>query len=473
MLPQQRAEEPLLFHLALCAAARSATLFWPRADAKGREVLRSPFADESLRALGLADDRAARAPLRPIPSATDCRSPEALLARVALDAFADPAWRVSRPAEPGPALDLLAAVASSPLAARLARAARAALAEKERLRAFVGEAGPGRFSGGLSARTLEVIAPQLRFGADAPLSAHQLEEHATCGFRTLGHRLLRVARDQVDDDDLGARERGTLLHRCLEAFFRRLGPEPLRADPGQLELLRATADAEMNGFAAQDHVGHPALWDLRRRELHGLLARAIESEAQAGAQPVELERQFGFAGEAAWEPLRVLSPDGAQSVFLRGAVDRVDRGPGGSLVVLDYKSGAIEPLKRKLKPAWLLAPEFQLAVYAALLRQRHPDAPVDALYLSLKDAARTRPLSNSIDLDALLESAPGRRAALREREPRPPNFADAVFERVDRMRQGLFPVNPLSCDFCDLKPACRLVALPTDPDENGGEVPRV
>ena len=40
------------------------------------------------------------------------------------------------------------------------------------------------------------------------------------------------------------------------------------------------------------------------------------------------------------------------------------------------------------------------------------------------------------------------------------------------MRDGLLEVRPLDCDYCDLKPACRLVALPTDPDENGGEVPR-
>ena len=471
LLPPQKAEEPLLFHLGLCAAASSTMLFWSRADARGREVLRSPFVDDALRALGLADDSAARAPLSPIPAAARCRSPQALLARAALDAFADPAWRVSRPAAAGPALDLLAAVGASPLARRLARVARAALAEKERLRVFVGEAAPGRFSGGLSGSALAAVALRLRFGPDAPLSAHQLEEHATCGFRTLGHRLLRVSRDQEDDDDLGSRERGTLLHRCLEAFFQRLGGQPLRADAAQLDLLRAAADDEMDRFAAQEHVGHRALWELRRGELHALLARVIESEAQAGAQPVELEQQFGFAG--AWAPLEVVAPDGERSVFVRGAVDRIDRGPGGALVVLDYKSGSIEPLKRKLKPAWLLAPEFQLAVYAALLRQRHPAAPVDALYLSLKDAARTKALSKTIDLDALLETAPARRKELREQDPRPLNFADAVFDRVDQMRGGLFPVKPLSCDFCDLKPACRLVALPTDPDENGGEVPRV
>jgi ATP-dependent helicase/nuclease subunit B len=471
LLPPQKAEEPLLFHLGLCAASSSTALFWPRADARGREVLRSPFVDDALRALGLADDSASRAPLSPIPTAARCRTPQALLARAALDAFADPAWRVSRPAATGPSLDLLAAVGDSSLAARLARVARAALAEKERLRVFVGEVAPGRFSGGLSGKALDAIAPKLRFGPDAPLSAHQLEEHATCGFRTLGHRLLRVARDEQDDDDLGSRERGTLLHRCLEAFFQRLGGQSLRADASQLQLLHDTTDAEMDRFAAQEHVGHRALWELRRGELHALLLRVIESEAQAGAQPVELEQQFGFDG--AWAPLQVVAPDGERSVFVRGAVDRIDRGPGGALVVLDYKSGSIEPLKRKLKPAWLLAPEFQLAVYAALLRQRHPDAPVDALYLSLKDAARTKALSKTIDLDALLETAPKRRQQLRELPSPPPNFADAVFDRVDRMRGGLFPVKPLSCDFCDLKPACRLVALPTDPDENGGEVPRV
>jgi hypothetical protein len=73
----------------------------------------------------------------------------------------------------------------------------------------------------------------------------------------------------------------------------------------------------------------------------------------------------------------------------------------------------------------------------------------------LKDAQRTKSLrANGIDLDAL-------------------PLAQAVQERVAKMRAGRFEARPLSCDYCQLKPACRLVALPTDPDENGGEVPRV
>ena len=89
-----------------------------------------------------------------------------------------------------------------------------------------------------------------------------------------------------------------------------------------------------------------------------------------------------------------------------------------------------------------------------MLRQREPSARVDAAYLSLKDARRTKTLrENGVDLDAL-------------------PLAGAVQDRVEKMRAGRFPVRPLSCDYCQLKPLCRLVALPTDPAENGGEVPR-
>jgi hypothetical protein len=89
-----------------------------------------------------------------------------------------------------------------------------------------------------------------------------------------------------------------------------------------------------------------------------------------------------------------------------------------------------------------------------MLRQREPGVRVDAVDLSLRDAQRTRTLRESgIDPDS---------AAL----------ASAVQERAAKMRAGHFPVRPLTCDHCDLDAACRLVALPTDPDENGGEVVR-
>jgi ATP-dependent helicase/nuclease subunit B len=464
LLPSRQAEEPLLFHLALCSAAESARLLWPRADAQGRESLRSPFADEAARALRKP---VRQVPLAPIPSARDCAGPAELLARAALDAFAEPAFRVSPPAPAAQARELLAAVARSSLRGRLSRISRAAQAERERVRVFIREQPPGRFSGQLSGAAQKIAAQAFAFGVDAPASAHQLEEHATCGFRTLAHRLLRVSRDESDDEELGARERGTLFHHCLEKFFRALRG-PLRGTPEELQLLRDTAEAEMAAFERERHVGNPALWALRRESLvHDLWAIAMGDLGEP--LPLEVERRFGFDEPGSWLPLELIPRDGGPGLYVRGAIDRVDR-RDGVLLAVDYKSSRLDVLRRKLKAETLLSPELQLALYAALLRQREPLALVDAQYISMKEAARTPTLRKTakLDVDALLELDPARRALLQDK----PNLADAVHAQAALMRSGRFEVRPLSCDFCELKPACRLVALPTDPDENGGEVSR-
>lgn len=446
LLPSRQADEPLLFHLALCAARASVTLLWPRADAQGREILRSPFADESCRALGRKPEAV---PLASIPAASQCAAAPELLARAALDAFAEPPWRVTPAGDPVQARRLAAALRESPAGERFGRIARAAAAERERVRVFVGEIPPGRFSGQLSGAALRAAIPSFAFGADAPISAHQLEDHATCAFRTLGKRLLRLEVDERDDAELGPRERGTLLHRCLERFFRRLRDEgrlPLRGAPEEIALLREVAAQEMDAFAQEEHVGHRALWELKRAELLEILVAVIE--ADQGAQPLELERRFGFDDPQSWPALRL------GDVHVRGAVDRIDRLRDGTLLVLDYKSGSRASLSPRLRKESLLAPHFQLALYAEMVRRREPGARVDAGYLSLRDARLTRTLRESgVDPDSL-------------------PLADAVQERVTKMRAGRFEVRPLSCDYCELKPACRLVALPTDPEENGGEVPR-
>jgi RecB family exonuclease len=479
LLPPRQMEEPLLFHLGLCSAGTSISLFWPRQDGQAREVLRSPFVDEAVRALGLsaAEQQACAAPLSPIPALAHCRSSSEVLARAALEAFAEPAWRIAPPAPEPAAYALGAAIAASRLAPRMKSIARAALAERERLRAFVREIPPGRFSGLLSGAALQAVRAELRFGPDKPLSARQLEEHATCGFRTLAHRLLKIQEDEVFEDDLDARNRGSLLHRCLESFFARMREErrlPLTGHRDELATLREVGTAEMEAFAEEEHVGRAPLWELRRMEVLQSLEALIAAEARQPGQPVEFERRFGYPGE--WDPLRIPDPEGRELVFVRGAIDRIDRGEGRSLLVIDYKSSRKQALARKLDAGWLLRPEFQLALYAALVRQQEPRSSVDAVYVSLRDAERTATLASktagTVEMGALLEMDPARRARLRE-EPGPPlNLADEVWARVRAMRSGLFPVSPLTCDYCELKPACRLVALPTDPEENGGEVPR-
>src|SRR5207245_8597685 len=132
------------------------------------------------------------------------------------------------------------------------------------------------------------------------------------------------------EDDLAARERGSLLHRCLDAFFRRLDEEgrlPLRGDPGELETLTEVAAEEMESFAAEEHVGRRALWELRRGELLRTLHDIVEAESRPAGRPIEFERRFGYPGS--WEGLRIPDAAGAEIAYVRGAVDRIDRDEDG------------------------------------------------------------------------------------------------------------------------------------------------
>jgi ATP-dependent helicase/DNAse subunit B len=339
------------------------------------------------------------------------------------------------------------------------------------------EVPPGRFSGQLSGTALGLAQPLFAFGYERPLSARSLDEYATCGFRTFGRKVLGIEEDDELDDDLSVRERGSLSHRCLERFFVRLAEEgrlPLRGTADELATLREVAEQEMDGFALREHVGRRSLWAIRRHEVLRDLAALLETEAARGGLPRQFEQAFGYPG--AWEPLRLPDQTGAEEVVVRGIIDRIDESRDGSLLVLDYKSSSLDTLTRKLDPGWLLRPEFQLAIYLALVRQIHPGKPVDAAYVSLRKARRTATLGEKtaggqIDLVRLLEVDPLARARIREEVGPPLNLADEVWRLVHKQRGGTFAVDPITCDYCDLQPTCRLVALPTDPEENGSEVP--
>ena len=479
LLPPRQAEEPLHLQLALCTA-KSALLLWPRADGRGREALRSRFADEAIRALGRGAEKAL---LAPIPQIAACRSRGDLLARASLEVFADAAWRASPPLPDAQGVALAlgvlrpldAARGSTSLAARLPPLARAAAIERERLKAFSAEVAGGRFSGLLQGAALLAAAPQLRFDDAAPLSASRLETHSTCGFKHFAGRLLGVPDEEDQTDDLQSRERGELIHACLEGFFGRMQREgrlPLRGGPhrdAELATLLEEADAAMVRFAAVQHVGSPSVWKVRQSEIHRKLRRLLDAEASAEGVPRDFEQGFG-GKDAPLPPLRILSPDGSASVSIQGRIDRIDAHAGGRELVLDYKAGGVEGLRKKLKLETLCKPEFQLPIYVAAIAQQRPGASVDAAYLSVGSAQRTATLRDAMlkkkgDPDALLELDPARRQLLRERVPPPPNLADAVWERVDQMRAGHFPVAPLSCEFCDLTAICRIVALPAEEDE--------
>jgi len=219
------------------------------------------------------------------------------------------------------------------------------------------------------------------------LSATALEDWATCPFRFLLARVLRVREvsrpEQIET--LSPLARGSLVHAVLEEFLAvvdpRSSPDQPWSDP-ERSLLVEIAGRHCDAAEAEGITGRPLVWSLERRRLLRALAGVLDTDEvfrhdlgvvpTAGGQEVE----FGFASAP---PVEVALP-GRPTVSFRGRIDRVDRAPDGSrLVVFDYKTGRGsaygDPLDDLARGARL-----QLPVYGLAMQREHPDADVAAYY---------------------------------------------------------------------------------------------
>lgn len=224
--------------------------------------------------------------------------------------------------------------------------------------------------------------------AERAVSPTALQTWAACPFRYFLGYVLHVAETEKPEDTLriSPLERGNLIHNALEQFVR---DAPPRTSPAQRwsaeerDLLRAIGERLCDDAEQAGITGRPLLWrldrDRIRRDLAGFLDRDEELRARFGVVPADVEFAFGLPG-ADQPPLTIPIGDG-RAIAFRGRIDRVDRAPNGSrLVVLDYKTGrAAFYNKLRIDPVGR-GTLLQLPIYALAARERHGDVPVGAHY---------------------------------------------------------------------------------------------
>jgi RecB family exonuclease len=294
--------------------------------------------------------------------------------------------------------------------------------------------------------------PELAPSAERPVSPTALQDWATCPFRYfLGH-VLRVAETEKPEDTLtlSPLERGNLLHRALETFIREM---PQRTAPDQpwspeerarlAEIARQLCD-EAEGAGV---TGKPLLWRLERerllRDLAGFLDADEEMRAEQGVVPEAVELSFGVAG--ADQPALIVPLGDGRAVAFRGRIDRVDRAPDGSrLVVLDYKSGSANPYRKLDRDPVKRGQVLQLPVYALAAAQAYGDVPAAGYYWFVTE--RWNYDHEGYDVD----------------EGRLARFRDAVAIIVSGIERGVFPARPgertydgfENCGFCPYDRVC-------------------
>jgi hypothetical protein len=418
----RRAEAVHRAFMAMAAPREALVFSWAAPGPAGDGGPPAPLVVEALAAAGMAPPRAP--PGEPTLAA-------ARTARAALRAAA-------RLGAPG-----VIALAGTPLAAR-AEAALARGAVESARRAAVLAGCPAPFAGGIEGAALGALQAAL----PAEWSPSQLEAHARCPFQAFLRTSLGLPDEGEPGLDIEPRDEGSLLHAVLEAFVAaRLarGAWPPAGAAADRAEARAVAAGVLARFEGEGRTGDPAAWAARRESLLHRLDRIVAAEARdhGGLTPRLLEHAFG--GAAAAPALEIGAGPGA--VKLKGRIDRVDAGPD-RLLVLDYKNSRDgKRYEELLQPESFGVSSFQVPAYLMAAARALPGRGLEATFGILRAAERLDPV--------VLDAGDPRLAP----EGGAGSFAEAVVERVARIRRGEFPIVSQGCTHCTFGAVCRFQGI--------------
>jgi len=208
------------------------------------------------------------------------------------------------------------------------------------------------------------------------LSASAYDDLRHCPYRFFALRQLGLQEAAEIDTELGKRDFGNWLHKVLSTFHEALRASPEPPGPARAGLLDITAQevTRFEGLDEGEFLPFAAAWPqvrdgylawLARHEAKGAVFELAESEHKIALGPVNLI----------------------------GRIDRIDRLPDGSVMVMDYKTEA-----RATTSARIRQPEedTQLAFYAALLE----DDTLRAAYVNIGERGKTETLEQKLVVEA-------------------------------------------------------------------------
>ena len=307
------------------------------------------------------------------------------------------------------------------------------------------------------------VASSAKFAVDlgeAPVSPTRLENWAACPLRYFLGQVLRLSALETPEEtvSISAADRGRLVHGILERFISDAVSSDSLPMAGGLWSAedrdrlwqvaeQAFANAEQNG-----QTGKPLLWQLDKQGIREDLESFLEEDAKLrsvlGTGRVLVETRFGFNRDG----LDVT--DDETHLRFRGYIDRVDvSADGGSVTVIDYKTGSARPYEDLDDDPIDRGKRLQLGVYSLAARRLAPEASsVRAAYwFTTNNGGFAFAPSDYFDIDddATLE-----------------RFRDGVSAVVSGIREGVFPANPgpmanfgaesdhKNCHYCDFDSLC-------------------
>ena len=211
------------------------------------------------------------------------------------------------------------------------------------------------------------------------LSPSQIESYLECPYKWFAHRRLKV---ETFVEEFGTMERGTFVHKVLEAFYEAFQHEvDKKLTYENLEQAQAVFDRVFEEQVERDKTREPGRryvpfteWEKRLLEdLRLQLRESLKNEIEflPGFYPDKREWEYGKE-----EPFKYAGCN------LQGTVDRIDVDGKGNAVVIDYKTGSVGEFSLFVKDQkeFALPRKMQALIYAKVVRETLGLNVVGALY---------------------------------------------------------------------------------------------
>ena len=288
-------------------------------------------------------------------------------------------------------------------------------------------------------------APPIQPSEEVRGGASVLKAQSLCPFKAFAEYRLDAKGD--DDASIGfdALERGECAHRALEYVWGELGTQQ-RLKALSDNALVALVEKHVANAVEQEESGGPI------RDLTSLAERDRLREVILQWLQIEKDRSVPFTVETIEEKREVE----LSGLKLKLRMDRVDRLADGSLLLIDYKSGAQQANKLKGdRPR-----EPQLLVYAAAINER-----ISGVYFGELRNRRVRPVGHGLNKD--FPKARGTEAHGAGWDYFLQNSRSAVHQLAQEFREGQAAVTPQfgACSYCRIKPICRIGAAAADTED--------
>jgi ATP-dependent helicase/nuclease subunit B len=220
------------------------------------------------------------------------------------------------------------------------------------------------------------------------ISASGIQTWATCPFQFFLGRVLGVQATERPEEAwaIDPLERGSLVHRILERFFRELQGRGRLAglgaySPADHQLLEEIAESSFAELELRGVTGHPLVWENTsaaiRVDLRTFLVKDERWRDEEGLTPTFFEQPFGMQKDPRSWPALALRFAGIDVTF-RGYIDRIDTDPTRRRAFLyDYKTGSTSAYGGMNKDPLMAGKHIQLALYRRAVLASMPDLQED------------------------------------------------------------------------------------------------